>query len=231
MEGIEPLAGQWLGARTDMPLLLSGETASSAARPSPSPRLQGEVKTSAKRNRPNRAFAFRSMAMGVLALGILLLAASLPARAQQGRALPPGEGRDLVAVACSQCHGLNLIMAMRDGPAGWRRFVTNMVARGAQLNEREADTAIAYLAANFGPTAPSAATVAAADKLPAGPGKELVATRCTLCHDLERIADTKRGKTEWPVLVANMMGRGAPVSADEAKTIASYLAANFGREQ
>ena len=49
---------------------------------------------------------------------------------------------------------------------------------------------IAYLAANFGPGAAPAA--AAAVTLPAGPGKELVETRCTVCHDLERVAAVKR---------------------------------------
>jgi cytochrome c5 len=169
-------------------------------------------------------------ALAVAAFAAAALAGAVSAHAQQGRALPPGEGHDLVAVACSQCHGLNLIMAMHDGPAGWRGFVTNMVVRGAQLNQREADTVIAYLAANFGPTAPSAATLEAAAALPPGPGKELVETRCTLCHDLERIAGVKRDRAHWPDLVANMAGRGAPVTPEEQKTIAAYLAANFGRE-
>jgi mono/diheme cytochrome c family protein len=179
--------------------------------------------------RVGRTLAFKALAFVALAFMALAAAAALPARAQQGRTLPQGDGRDLVAVACSQCHALNLIMSLRDGPAGWRQFVTNMVTRGAQLNPREADTVIAYLATNFGPTAPTAAAAAAA-ALPPGPGKELVATRCTLCHDLERVAGVNRAKAQWPDLVANMVGRGAPVSPDEAETIAAYLAANFGRE-
>jgi cytochrome c5 len=156
-------------------------------------------------------------------LGIAALASS--AHAQAGRTLPPGDGRDMLAVACSQCHALNVIMSMREGASGWRRHVTNMVMRGAQLNPREADTVIAYLAANFGPGTQSAA---AAIMLPAGSGKELVETRCTACHDLERIAVVKRPRIEWPALVANMVGRGAAASPDEAQTIASYLASNFG---
>jgi cytochrome c5 len=157
--------------------------------------------------------------------GALALAAPVPARAQG--ALPAGEGRDLVATACSQCHNLTIIVAMREGPSGWRRHVTNMVMRGAQLTSREADGAIAYLAASFGPgTTPAANAKAIA--LPVGAGKELVETRCTACHDLERVAAVKRHQSEWPALVANMVGRGAMATADEAQTIASYLAANFG---
>jgi mono/diheme cytochrome c family protein len=108
----------------------------------------------------------------------------MPACAQG--ALPPGEGRDLLATACSQCHPLNVIRSMREGADGWKRHVYNMVTRGAQLNAREADKVVAYLAANFGPTTPAASATLVA--LPGGPGKDLVETRCTACHDLERVA-------------------------------------------
>jgi cytochrome c5 len=159
-----------------------------------------------------------------------LVLAAVPARAQVAApaALPPGEGRDVLATACSQCHNLNVIVAMREGPAGWKRHVHNMVTRGAQLNAREADTVIAYLATNFGPTAP--AVTAAKVTLPGGPGKELVEARCTACHDLERVAVIKRQKADWPALVANMVGRGAVATPDEAQAITSYLASHFGGE-
>jgi len=169
-------------------------------------------------------------AFGIAALA---LATAVPAGAQgapggAARTLPPGDGRDMLATACSQCHALNVIMSMREGPAGWRRHVYNMVMRGAQLTPREADTVIAYLATNFGPGAPSATT--AAPTLPAGPGKDLVEARCTACHDLERVAVVKRQKADWPALVANMVGRGAVASPEEAQVITSYLAAHFGGE-
>src|SRR5215475_15173358 len=105
----------------------------------------------------------------------LVVIIAVPARAQG--ALPPGEGRDLMATACSQCHPLNVIRSMREGAEGWKRHVYNMVTRGAQLNAREADTVIAYLATNFGPTAPATSAMPVA--LPGGPGKDLVETRST----------------------------------------------------
>ncbi len=163
----------------------------------------------------------------LVALALVAFVSAEPVRAQEGppRALPAGEGRDIAATACSQCHALNVIMSMREGPTGWRRHVTNMVMRGAQLTPREADTVVAYLATNFGPGSSSAAAAAA---LPAGPGKELVEARCSACHDLERITIAKRHKAEWPTLVANMVGRGAVATPDEAQAITSYLAAHFG---
>src|SRR5437870_13189417 len=108
-------------------------------------------------------------------IATLLLGSGTPLAAQTGSPLPQGDGRDLTAAACSQCHTLNPITAVREGPAGWKRHVYNMVLRGAQLTPREADTVIQYLAANFGPGAQAAAKAVA---LPGGSGKDLVETRC-----------------------------------------------------
>lgn len=165
-----------------------------------------------------------------LCAAAVAIALAAPARAQVAPGgLPPGEGRDALAIACTQCHNLSAIVAMREGTAGWRRHVYNMVLRGAQLNAGEAEAVIAYLAANFGP---GAATPVADVKvaLPLGPGMELVEARCTACHDLERVAGIRRRKADWPTLVANMIGRGAVATPDEAQAIASYLATNFGGE-
>ena len=96
-------------------------------------------------------------------------------------------------------------------------------------NVTDARYRTSYLATNFGPTAAPAAAVIKVT-LPGGPGKELVETRCTACHDLERVATIKRQKADWPVLVANMVGRGAVATPEEAQTITSYLAAHFGGE-
>jgi cytochrome c5 len=154
--------------------------------------------------------------------------AAAPASAQQpANALPPGDGRDLVATACTQCHALTVILAMRDGPIGWKRHVYHMVMRGAQLNPREVDTVLAYLDANFGPgqRMPPAKPVA----LPGGPGKDLVETRCTQCHDLERVTAAKREKREWDGVVANMLERFGLSAPDETRAIVAYLAAQYGQ--
>jgi hypothetical protein len=58
----------------------------------------------------------------------------------------------------------------------------------------------------------------------------LVEARCTLCHDLERVAVVKRPRQHWPAIVANMVARGATATPEEAGTIATYLAAQFGSD-
>jgi hypothetical protein len=103
------------------------------------------------------------------AAAVLALAATTQVSAQG--ALPQGEGRDIVAVACTQCHALTPILTGREGAAGWKKHVHNMVLRGAQLSPAEAETVVRYLTANFGPGAAPPGKVAVT--LPAGAGKEL----------------------------------------------------------
>jgi cytochrome c5 len=161
-------------------------------------------------------------------LAALVLVAGSPLHAQTAPALPQGDGRDLVAVVCSQCHSLAPLMAVRDGPAGWKRHVHNMVLRGAQLTPREAETVILYLVTHFGPGQPLAA--AKPITLPGGAGKELVETRCAVCHDLERVTIVKRQKRDWETIVGNMYERLGVSAPDEVRTITSYLVTQFGRE-
>jgi cytochrome c5 len=157
---------------------------------------------------------------------LAIVAATAPGFAQNANPLPPGDGRDIVAVACSQCHYLGTIAKIRDGAPGWRVYVNNMVLRGAQLTAPEIDKVVDYLALNLGPGAnlPPAKPVA----LPDGHGKDLVETRCGLCHDLERVATIKRHKQNWPGIVANMVTWGATATPEEAQTMTDYLATNFG---
>jgi cytochrome c5 len=166
--------------------------------------------------------------MRIVASGFfaLILGVASPALAQNANPLPAGDGRDIVSVACSQCHYLGTIAKIRDGAAGWRIYVNNMVLRGAQLTPAEIDKVVDYLSLNLGPGAnlPPAKPVT----LPDGNGKNLVETRCELCHDLERVATVKRSRAQWPGIVANMVAQGATASPEEAKTIGDYLAVNFG---
>jgi mono/diheme cytochrome c family protein len=178
--------------------------------------------------RSSRLSIVRGFVLGGFAALSLVVAA--PLHAQTAPALPPGEGRDLVAVACTQCHGLNTIVQIRDGSAGWRQFVNYMILKGAQMSDRETDTVVQYLTANFGPSSPPAAGAAPAAlaPLPSGTGKELVEARCVTCHDLLRIVASRRQKSDWDAIVANMIDRGATATPQERQTIVAYLATQFG---
>lgn len=151
--------------------------------------------------------------------------------AQEGRAaganpLPAGPGRDIVAVACAQCHGFNAFTWLRQGEQAWRHQVYDMILRGSQIGPTEIDTVVTYLTTNFGPgvNVPPSAPV----NLPAGAGKEIVEGGCVICHGLDRAVGTARSPGEWQAIVAKMVFLGAPLSADQANAAVDYLSTNFG---
>ena len=160
-----------------------------------------------------------------LAAGLAPLAALAQAPAQ----LPPGEGRDIVAVACSQCHTPAIITFMRKSAAGWREHVYDMFIRGAQVTDTEMDTVVDYLATNFGPDVNLPKFEPAS--LPDGAGKDLVQQRCgTACHDLTRVVVARHGRNDWDAVIARMIQVGAPVTPEEGRTISAYLMDKFGEK-
>ena len=157
--------------------------------------------------------------------------ATVSAQAQAPAApnvLPSGEGHDIVAVACTQCHAPSAFTQLREGTQAWRDEVYDMILRGAQVGPNDIEAVVSYLTTNFGPginVPPPTIQVT----LPDAPGKDLVETRCAVCHGLDRVSAAKRSKGEWDRIVARMVYLGTPVSADEAKTVSSYLEAKFSQ--
>jgi cytochrome c5 len=176
-----------------------------------------------------RLGALAIVTMGLVALTFVVT----PGYAQApANSLPAGAGKDLVAVACTQCHGLKLVMALRDGPVGWKHFVDDMILRGAQLTPEEEDTVAQYLSRNFGPGTSPMQSGLKSEPLPSGDGEKLVESHCALCHDLGRVTTIARSKAEWNNTVSNMMARAGTnvASQDEILTMASYLTAHFGKK-
>lgn len=141
--------------------------------------------------------------------------------------LPPGEGREIVAAACTQCHGPNVFAQLREGEQGWRFQVYDMILRGAQVQPTDVDRVVNYLTASFGPGINVPAPVHEV-ALPDGPGKDLVQADCSVCHGLDRVALAKREPAEWDRIVRRMIFLGAPVSDKDAETITVYLDQKFG---
>ncbi len=85
--------------------------------------------------------------------------------------LPDGKGKDVVVAACSSCHSLDRITALKLSEEGWRNTLRQMIENGASLNPDDINPIIAYLVANFGApdAANPAAVVAAPAIIPAAP--------------------------------------------------------------
>jgi mono/diheme cytochrome c family protein len=166
-------------------------------------------------------------ALFVGAVAASLLAAA-PLRAQQfnPNALPDGEGREVVAAACSTCHPAVAFTRLREGSDAWRAQVYDMILRGAQVAPDEVDTVVSYLATHFGPgiNVPQGRPTT----LPDGAGKDLVAAQCSVCHALDRVTAAKRSPAAWKDVLARMKFFGASYSPEEETAIAGYLDTQFG---
>lgn len=168
----------------------------------------------------------RSLFVASVLAGVL--AGAMPSLSQQQSPFPAGEGRDIVAVACMQCHGPGVIVNQRLGADAWRYYVQNMFLRGAQVLPQELDVVVNYLTTNFGPgvNVPKSTQVI----LPKGEGSEIVEGTCSLCHGLDRITLANRKASEWNSIVRRMVFLGAPISDQDAVNATSYLSSKFGSQ-
>ena len=70
-------------------------------------------------------------------------------------------------------------------------------------------------------------TLAQAQDLPAGKGKDLVENTCGSCHGLDVVVAQHATKDGWASIVDYMVSRGATGTPAEIATIVDYLAKNF----
>ncbi len=74
-------------------------------------------------------------------------------------------------------------------------------------------------------------SLAQAQDLPAGKGKEVLEKVCQECHGLDIIVSQHASKDEWASIVDSMVARGAGGTKEELDTLVEYLAKNFGPEK
>jgi len=71
------------------------------------------------------------------------------------------------------------------------------------------------------------AGAAAAQSLPDGPGKDLVESICSACHEPTRVIGKQWTKAEWQDKVLEMLQEEPDVTQAERDKIVDYLARNF----
>ncbi|HWE71963.1 MAG TPA: hypothetical protein VG328_02300 [Stellaceae bacterium] len=144
---------------------------------------------------------------------------------------PDHPGREIVSVACTQCHGPNVFTQLRMGDKAWRAQIYDMVLRGAQIGPDDIDTAVKYMVASYGPGVPFPGQQPAQVSLADGAAKPLVEGGCALCHGLDRVVATKRSKAEWLNIANRMVFFGSPMSGDQVSGVVDYLSTNYGAPQ
>jgi len=153
--------------------------------------------------------------------------------------LPDGPGKEVFSKVCSQCHGLDIITALKQDKPQWKATVDQMASMGASATDDQFDMIVEYLAKNFGPppkaagAAPAAAPAAAAKAegplvMPEGAGKDIIGRNCTGCHAPDSFARYRHTPEEW-VAITTRMGQRVPggISKDDLDTVTKYLTASF----
>ena len=73
----------------------------------------------------------------------------------------------------------------------------------------------------------SASVCWAQGALPDHPGKQLVATTCTRCHNAEKFTTEKHTRDDWAEEVDVMIRDGTQLTKEQASEIVDYLTASF----
>ena len=68
---------------------------------------------------------------------------------------------------------------------------------------------------------------AAAQELPPGPGRDVVAKRCLTCHEADLISQQRLSRVGWGRSIDKMVRWGATVEPDEREPMLDYLSAHF----
>jgi competence protein ComEA len=72
-----------------------------------------------------------------------------------------------------------------------------------------------------------AVLIANAQSLPDGPGRELVQTICSECHEPTKVVGQHKTKVEWQAKVTEMLQEDQDVTQQEREIIINYLAVSF----
>jgi mono/diheme cytochrome c family protein len=164
---------------------------------------------------------------GLAACLALFLSFAWPAGAQEPPALPEGEGRTLVAMVCSQCHGIKPLFVYNGNDQKWEILVHEMVAFGAQITPQERDTVMKYLKATF---STERAAGRDAGQLPSGEGRGVLQASCGGCHGLPVITRKRAGRAGWEeILRRHRTEERVTLSPEHAEALLAYLTVNFGR--
>ena len=69
-----------------------------------------------------------------------------------------------------------------------------------------------------------------AQQLPAGPGAEVLKSRCVICHETDIITSQRLSLTGWTNSVNKMVRWGSQITPEEREVLQPYLAMHFAPE-
>ncbi len=82
---------------------------------------------------------------------------------------------------------------------------------------------------NAAPTQGLSTTSVSATNGSPNDGATLLQTRCTVCHNLDRVENEKNSRAQWERIVNKMVQKGAELNDSEKSTLIDYLSHNYGQ--
>jgi cytochrome c5 len=70
----------------------------------------------------------------------------------------------------------------------------------------------------------AATTAGSAQDLPPGPGSDIVARTCTVCHEMDIVTAQRHDADGWRVVANAMIKNGAELTPQEVDQVVEYLA-------
>jgi cytochrome c5 len=147
----------------------------------------------------------------------MLTGALVSATLRSQETTKPERGEQIVNTVCTTCHDTRAVDTQALDEAGWTTQVKAMIEKGAEVKTADVPVVVDYLTRYHGP-------------LPDGPGKEVVLTVCTQCHDLQRVRRERLNAEGWSEILLTMLNEGAPLTDKDFAAALRYLAKNFRPE-
>ncbi|MCG8605375.1 DUF6529 family protein [bacterium] len=134
-------------------------------------------------------------------------------------------GREMTIQKCNRCHDLTRVFAMVKTPEEWNGTVNRMAQRDPTwISPDQVSQIVHFLSErqNINDTE-SILTVQI---------ETLMDTKCSRCHNIERVFAKRRTREEWRNLVTRMSNRHRSwISDTESKLIGDYLISVYGIKQ
>jgi cytochrome c5 len=131
-------------------------------------------------------------------------------------------GRELVIQKCNKCHDLTRVFTMVKTSDDWLNTVNRMAQRDPTwISPNQIDQIVYFLSERQNINKPQNILTVHIETL--------LDTRCSKCHNIERIFAKRRTAQEWRTLVTRMSNRHRSwINDTEAKLIGDYLAKIYG---
>ena len=126
-------------------------------------------------------------------------------------------GREMVIQKCNRCHDLTRVFTMVKTPEEWIATINRMTQHDPTwINTGQIDQIVYFLSERQ--------NINKTDDILTVQIETLMDTKCSRCHDIERVFAQRRTRDEWRTLVTRMSNRHRGWITDtEAKLIGDYL--------